>query len=144
MARKYLAVPEPELKDAFTRFDTDNDGKLTLNELSAVLNFLGCCPPPSPDDMQSLLNDGLIGFEEFMKIFEDGDVKEDLRKAFDVFDVNKDGKITAEELCTMLRRLRGEEVTVEDCMKMVSAVDANGDGVVSFEEFEKMMMGGFS
>jgi len=75
---------------------------------------------------------------------EDEDEERDLREAFDVFDGNKDGLISAEELGTVLgslglRRQGNGRTAVADCRDMIRLVDSDGDGMVSFEEFKRMM-----
>jgi Ca2+-binding EF-hand superfamily protein len=64
----------------------------------------------------------------------------DLKEAFDVFDGNKDGLISAEELGTVLGSLglRGRTAAAE-CRDMIRLVDSDGDGMVNFEEFKRMM-----
>ncbi|CAN6190631.1 unnamed protein product, partial [Urochloa humidicola] len=67
----------------------------------------------------------------------------DLREAFDVFDGNKDGLISAEELGTVLGslglRAGAGRPAVAECRDMIRLVDSDGDGMVSFEEFKRMM-----
>ncbi|KAG2609740.1 probable calcium-binding protein CML30 [Panicum virgatum] len=70
----------------------------------------------------------------------------DLREAFDVFDGNKDGLISAEELGTVLGSLglrragaSAGRPAVAECRDMIRLVDSDGDGMVSFEEFKRMM-----
>lgn len=62
----------------------------------------------------------------------------DIQNAFRTFDLNCDGKISAEEVMEILRRL-GERCTIQDCQKMVAAVDTDGDGMVGMDEFMTMM-----
>jgi Ca2+-binding EF-hand superfamily protein len=51
--------------------------------------------------------------------------------------------ITAEELYRALRRLlpRKEhgDLTVQKCAEMIAAMDKDGDGRISFDEFKAMM-----
>ncbi|KAK8568164.1 hypothetical protein V6N13_106097 [Hibiscus sabdariffa] len=54
--------------------------------------------------------------------------------AFRTFDLDCDGKISAEEVMEMLRRL-WENCSLEECKKMVRAVDTDGDGMVDMDEF---------
>ncbi|KAL0345276.1 UNVERIFIED_CONTAM: Calmodulin-like protein 2 [Sesamum radiatum] len=67
----------------------------------------------------------------------------DLKEAFDVFDGNKDGLITVEELGLVLSSLGFTEgKKLEDCKEMIRKVDMDGDGMVNFDEFKKMMRAG--
>ena len=55
-----------------------------------------------------------------------------LRNAFDRFDVDKNGKITKEELVQVLSSL-GMDSAEKDANEMMAEADLNGDGVISFE-----------
>lgn len=65
---------------------------------------------------------------------------EELRSAFHMFDLDRNGVISVDELHSMLRRLGDERCTIEECRRMIRGVDRNGDGFVDFEEFKGMMM----
>jgi hypothetical protein len=52
---------------------------------------------------------------------------EELKRAFEVMDINKDGVVTKEELTTLLKSLR-EDVTEEVVDEMIKITDENGDG----------------
>ncbi|KAF7804004.1 calmodulin-like protein 3 [Senna tora] len=94
--------------------------------------------------------DGYIDTEEFAELYrsimDDKDEEEDMKEAFKVFDQNGDGFITEEELSTVLASLglkHGKEL--EECKRMINRVDADGDGMVNFVEFKRMMeAGGFA
>ncbi|MCC3776040.1 EF-hand domain-containing protein [Streptomyces sp. UNOB3_S3] len=60
---------------------------------------------------------------------------EEARKAFDRFDANGDGFITAEEYKSVMAQLGDHNVTVTVAQAIINKKDANGDGVLSFEEF---------
>ena len=64
-----------------------------------------------------------------------------LHEAFRVFDEDANGYISAEELYRVLGSLSGgaQQPTMEECKNMICSVDADGDGLVDFEEFQKMM-----
>ena len=61
---------------------------------------------------------------------------EELKKAFEVLDENKDGVISKEELSKLLGGL-GEDVTDDVVTEMMNLADTDGDGKVNFEEFCK-------
>ncbi|CAI5467575.1 unnamed protein product [Closterium sp. Yama58-4] len=72
------------------------------------------------------------------------DVREgDLFRAFEVFDRDSNGVITAEELQFVIGVLNGDDLTMEDCKRMIKRVDTNGDGCVDYNEFKTMMAGIF-
>ena len=58
----------------------------------------------------------------------------DFKEAFQVFDKNSDGVITATELGTVLKQL-GQEPTDEEIQDMVHEMDTNGNGTIEFSEF---------
>ncbi|KAA8545880.1 hypothetical protein F0562_020669 [Nyssa sinensis] len=62
----------------------------------------------------------------------------DIQSAFQTFDLDGDGKISAEEVFDLLRRL-GEKCSLPDCRRMVKGVDTNEDGVIDMDEFMTMM-----
>eukprot|EP00804_Cyclotella_cryptica_P028941 CCRYP_012374-RA/>CCRYP_012374-RA protein AED:0.62 eAED:0.14 QI:0/0/0/1/1/0.5/2/0/195 len=63
---------------------------------------------------------------------------EDIKKAFTLFDLDKNGYIGAAELRHSLIFM-GEHVTDEEVDMMISMLDMNGDGQVSFNEFKTMV-----
>lgn len=139
-----LCTADRELQEAFLRFDTNRDGKISTVELGSVLRSLG----DNPSDQELFLmvkevdrdGDGYIDLQEFILLNRTCSTsgKEDLHQAFLVFDADADGKISAEELHCVLGRL-GESSTLEECSRMIQGVDLDGDGFVDFQEFCTMM-----
>ena len=69
---------------------------------------------------------------------------EGLRKAFDAFDIDGSGSISAAELVAILTRqtaVGSEPLAEEDASALISVFDANGDGELDFDEFVKAMTG---
>ncbi|CAI0542803.1 unnamed protein product [Linum tenue] len=80
---------------------------------------------------------------EEIKIDSGGFGGDELRDAFEVFDRDRDGLITVEELGSVLSSLGLKEgKRMEDCKEMIRKVDADGDGMVNFDEFRTMMRNG--
>lgn len=144
----------PELRGVFATFDKNNDGYITKQELRESLNNIGIFA--SKDDVEDMVGrvdsngDGLIDFDEFNELFtsmlmrkeeEEEEGKErDLKEAFQVFDGDGDGLISVQELGLVLSSLGFKEgKTLESCKEMINKVDVDGDGMVNFEEFKRMM-----
>ncbi|KAJ1282736.1 hypothetical protein BS78_03G074400 [Paspalum vaginatum] len=148
-----VSSADAEMQRVFSRFDADGDGRISPSELAAVSRAIA--PPPSSShgrrEVAAMMDeldtdrDGFVDLGEFAAFHArgegrpDADVEAELRAAFDVYDPDGDGRITAAELGKVLARI-GEGCAAEDCERMIASVDADGDGCVGFEEFKKMMM----
>ncbi|XP_028764065.1 probable calcium-binding protein CML18 [Neltuma alba] len=136
-----------ELRWVFAKYDTNKDGKITLEEYKAALKATNKSIPNEEAEKSFQVmdsdGDGFIDFKEFLEMYSGGGkVKEsELRSAFQVFDLDGDGKISAEELCRVLKRL-GESSSMSACIQMVKGVDGDGDGYIDFDEFTRMMTSG--
>ncbi|VDI50156.1 Hypothetical predicted protein [Mytilus galloprovincialis] len=106
-----------ELQDTFYVFDQNGDGMITTDELATVLFKLG--QRPTLREVQAMIKSvdadksGTIDFDEFVKIFAQKmsiDPEKELHEIFCVFDKNKDGFISSEELYEVLSKL-GESIT---------------------------------
>ncbi|XP_057486071.1 calmodulin-like protein 3 [Actinidia eriantha] len=152
-----------ELKKVFATFDKNNDGFITKHELRESLRNIGI--HMSEGEVAGMVEkvdsngDGLIDLGEFCELFEvvmgggtaggGGEVEEgvggerELKEAFDVFDGDRDGLISVEELGLVLSSLGMKEGKVlENCKEMIRQVDMDGDGMVNFDEFKRMMKAG--
>jgi calcium-binding protein CML len=133
-----------EMKMVFDKFDSNKDGKISQQEYKATLKSLGMGNSvnevPNIFRVVDLDGDGFINFDEFMEAQKKGGgVRSlDIQSAFRTFDKNGDGKISAEEIKEMLWKLE-ERCSLEDCRRMVRAVDTDGDGMVDMNEFVAMM-----
>ncbi|KAL4582439.1 hypothetical protein LXL04_006988 [Taraxacum kok-saghyz] len=146
MAKSCAAVDTTDVEKIFKKFDVNGDGKISTSELGSILSALGTVTPE--EELKVVMKeidtdgDGFIDLNEFIEFQRGGsgasDGDKDLREAFDLYDQNKNGKISAAELHSVLKSL-GEKCSLKDCRKMIASVDIDGDGSVNFEEFKKMM-----
>lgn len=150
-----------ELRGIFATFDKNNDGYITKQELKLSLRNIGIFMEDKDIvDMVEKVDsnkDGLIDLDEFYELchtflgiegVEEGEMNQeevanrekDLKEAFDVFDHDKDGLISEEELSMILSSLGMKEgKKLDHCKEMIKKVDVDGDGMVNFDEFKKMM-----
>ena len=64
--------------------------------------------------------------------------KKEYTQAFEVFDKDKDGKISRQELKTIMRSL-GQNPSDDDIEEMMLSVDKNQDGQISYDEFMNLI-----
>lgn len=90
--------------------------------------------------------DGFINLQEFIELNTRGlqasgemASLDELSAAFDIFDLDRNGRITPEELHSVLQNLGDGKSTLEDCKKMIRGVDRKGVGHVDFDDFKLMM-----
>lgn len=144
---------ETELELAFNVFDVNRDGKISASELGAVLRSLG--DEVSEQELELIMKDvdrdrdGYISLREFIDVHksathvanEKSPREEDfIRAAFDTFDKDGNNLISPDELQAVLRSLGDKSHTIDDCRRMISNVDQDGDGFVDYREF-KLLMG---
>ncbi|VFQ78114.1 unnamed protein product [Cuscuta campestris] len=140
---------EEELEQVFKKFDANGDGNISSSELGSIMSSLGHAA--AEEEVDAMIRevdadgDGFIDLREFIELNTKDvgadEVMENLRDAFSVFDADKNGSISAEELQNVLRSI-GEECSLAECRKMISGVDRDGDGMIDFDEFKVMMLTG--
>ncbi|XAR68448.1 hypothetical protein NMG60_11003560 [Bertholletia excelsa] len=150
-----ISVEIPEVSGAlrydmvhtFKMMDRDGDGKITAKDLGTVLSRVGA-NPPSEEELMLMLSDvdkdgdGCISLQEFGAIssaFGPPASDTELRDTFDFFDKNHDGRITPEELHEAFATIGDDHYTLDECRRMISGVDKNGNGFVCIEDFARMM-----
>ncbi|PON67421.1 Parvalbumin [Trema orientale] len=139
-----------DLSEAFKLIDRDNDGIVSRKELEALLLRLSG-GEPSHDVVATMLSevdsdgDGCISVAALTSRLGSAQTaceptdESELREVFEFFDTDRDGKISAEELLSFFTAVGDDRCTLEDCRRMIDAVDKNKDGFVCFEDFSVMM-----
>merc|ERR1712193_537953 len=147
--KKQTALDESqkqEIKEAFDLFDTDGSGNIDVKELTIAMKALGCEPKPGEiEKMISEVDDdggGEIGFDEFLKMGTDKilnkDPKDDMIKAFKLFDDDQTGAVTLKNLKRVARETN-QTLTDDELQEMLNDADKDQDGVLNEEEFLVMM-----
>ncbi|KAH9556684.1 hypothetical protein CY35_07G043100 [Sphagnum magellanicum] len=135
-----------EIHEAFDLFDADGSGIIDAKEFKVAMRALGF--EPKKEEIKKMIADidkdgsGTIDFEEFLQMMttkmEEHDSKEEIMKAFCLFDDDETGKISFKNLKRVAKEL-GENMTDEELQEMIDEVDRDGDGEINEEEFYRIM-----
>lgn len=86
---------------------------------------------------------GTIDCSEFLKLMARKMIspkfEEELKKAFAMFDTDQNGFISAAELHLVMTNL-GDNLTDEEVNEMILEADMDGDKLISYDEFAKLIM----
>ena len=115
-----------EIREAFDLFDTDGSGTIDAKELKVAMRALGF--EPKKEEIKKMIADidkdgsGTIDFEEFLQMMTakmgERDSREEIMKAFRLFDDDETGKISFKNLKRVAKEL-GERMTDEELQEMV-------------------------
>jgi Ca2+-binding EF-hand superfamily protein len=141
-----------DVVSAFRVIDSNNDGALSKQELSAGMNSFGKMFTSEEIDsvfaLADVNSDGEICYDEFVsmmfpaaatalsKFRRNHKSLKNAKDAFDRFDVDGDGEICYEELVTGM----GGEYTANEINAVFAMGDGDQDGQISFLEFSKIML----
>ena len=153
-ALAYLVHNFPQMKDVinacklFNQIDINGDGKINKQELLKGLQSKMKSPTLEKDVDQiykniDMDNNGYIEYEEFVRaaVSKEKFLNENvLRYAFRYFDKDGSGEITFDEIEDVFKQSITDKDNVHDSLKkIISEVDINNDGAISFEEFSRVM-----
>ncbi|KAJ9473475.1 Caltractin [Diplonema papillatum] len=140
-------LTDDQIKEAFNLFDTDGSGAIDSEEMSLALKGLGF-GEYSKNEVDRMVREidldgnGLVEYHEFAQMVKSRmaqkDSPEELLKSFHLFDKNK-GHITLQDLKEVAKSL-GENPGDDVLKEMMNVADKDKDGVVSFAEFQSMML----
>ncbi|XP_033016828.1 caltractin-like [Lacerta agilis] len=135
-----------EVREAFELFDTDGSGTIDVKELKVAMRALGF--EPKKEEVRKMVADigkegsCVIEFEDFLTMMtqkmNEKDTKEEILKAFRLFDDDGTGKISFKNLKRVSKEL-GENLTDEELQEMIDEADRDGDGEIDEQEFLRIM-----
>ena len=105
-------------------------------------------PRPKKEEIRKMIADadrdgsGVIDFPEFLDMMTqkmaERDPREEMLKAFRLFDDDETGKISFKNLKRVAKEL-GENMTDDEIQEMIDEADRDGDGEIGEEEFMRIM-----
>ena len=130
----------------FIKWDTNADGHISLEELKQnMAEITNIFELDEPDIMQIMEQadtnrDGQIDYTEFLTAaFQKQTLlqEDNLRRAFNIFDIDGDGQISMDELKGGFGACSGLEDSNQDQLwtEIMSQADSNGDGFICYQEF---------
>ena len=127
--------------------DVNLDGVLSREELRHGLQKMGSRDPDGEAerifDLIDVDHSGCISFTEWCAASMDKAQmlnKDRLRAAFNMFDLDMSGDISVEEVrCILIPGDGGNALNIQVFTDMVKEMDEDGDGLITFEEFENVM-----
>jgi len=133
-------MTDSDLEQMIKDVDTNGDGEIDLQEfihLNADHRTSTRAAAASAAAATATSSSATAGDDQDDGVSE----TEALQSAFDVFDSDNDGFISAGELHKVLSGLGDDRISLDDCRYMISCVDLDGDQLVDFTEFQTLMAG---
>ena len=152
-ALAYLVHNFPQIDEVinvcklFNQIDKNGDGKISKEELFNGLNKK-IKSNTLKNDIDIIFNNidsdnnGYIEYEEFIRAAIDKEMflnENILKFAFRYFDKDNSGEISYQEIEEVFKSSVQDGNIKESLSKIISEVDTNGDGIISFEEFVNIM-----
>mmetsp|Transcript_113972 Transcript_113972/g.300908 ORF Transcript_113972/g.300908 Transcript_113972/m.300908 type:complete len:182 (-) Transcript_113972:76-621(-) len=135
-----------EIKEAFDIFDSERTGRMDYHELKVAVRAMGFeIKKAEALDLMARYDreeSGYIGYDAFEEImaarYAAQDPMDEIKKAFELFDEDKRGKISFKNLKRITRDL-GEKLTDDELRGMIDEFDADQDGEINEDEFIAIM-----
>lgn len=138
---------QEEIREAFELFDADGTGTVERRDLKTLLKALGF-ETRREHTARVLTQVGVgprasqISYSEFAQLMahlvNEKEIREEMLKAFNLFDVDGSGKISAANLRHVADQL-GENMTDAELDEMIAEADIDRDGAVDASEFVRIM-----
>ena len=135
-----------EIREAFDQFDTDGSGAIDAKELKVAMRALGFEVPREEirEMIKKVANGNVpaIDFNQFLEMMGQKILERDpyaeILKAFELFDKDRNGKISLKDLKSATIEL-GENLTDDELREMIREADRDFDGEVGKNEFVEVM-----
>ncbi len=147
-----------DIKDAFSTFDTDGDGKISPADLSEILSIFGSSSHLSEGTyLKQLIDDvhtdkkGQIELRDVLEVMKyttysssmsthsSSDEDDNLKYAFRVIDRDDSGFVDVKEIKDLLKQSNHLLKDIEIDVSAIEQFDEDNDGRLNFDEFKQMI-----
>lgn len=133
------------MKEAFTLFDTDGDGKIAPSELGILMRSLG--GNPTQAQLKAIVNEEKLtasfDFKRFLELMAKHMKTEpfdrQLRDAFKVLDKDNTGYVAVADLRHILTSI-GEKLEPAEFDEWIREIAVSSDGKIKYEDFINRMV----
>jgi centrin-1 len=92
--------------------------------------------------LQSNVGNGVISFEEFLDMMtariSDKNTRDDIERVFKLFDSNRNGFISLEDMKRVAKEL-GEDISEKELQEIIQRADLDNDSKLTIEDFYQVM-----
>ncbi|KAI9206397.1 uncharacterized protein BJ171DRAFT_440489 [Polychytrium aggregatum] len=146
--RKFELSPEQvtEIREAFSLFDSDGSGSISVKEWRIAMKALGF--EPTREEMKRIMKEvdsdgsGTIEYKEFLELIErrmaEKSSRMEMTEVFGLFDGLREGKLSIHSLRQTVARL-GEDFLDSELKEMIDEADRDADGEVTVDDFIRIM-----
>lgn len=140
IVKERLSNIDTAVFDAFEMFDINRDGRISKEEMKKV--FAKLQEPLLDEAVETMMKDrdvdgdGKISLKESINGLDDSNITQADKEAFEMFDINRDGYITKEEMKTFMAK-QADANNNEEIEAIVQKADIDSDGFINIEEFQQ-------
>lgn len=133
-----------KLRDIFRYLDRDGDGRISVGELrDSLYDECGEVESKEAEGIMAKIDldqNGFIEYEEFLSATIEKSIflsEINLKQAFDLFDIDKGGSISPDEVRNIISG--GKVISDEVVKDLLKGVNKNMDDEISYEDFKNLM-----
>ncbi|RNA29623.1 calmodulin [Brachionus plicatilis] len=132
-----------DYQEAFSFFDDDKDGLISIQEVGKVMRSIGLYPSEHELLEISKITRSKVNFNEFLNLASrnivDNKINEQqMQEAFRMFDLHGNGMVNLAHLRVSLQSL-GEKLRDEEIDEMIRECDIDAEGNVRCEELVRIL-----
>ena len=144
MSNNIQEKKEKLINDIFNMYDIENSGNINSGDVRSLLLNMGY--KPSNEDIIEFLkladksNSGIISKENFIKAIHEKytiplNQLDEIKEAFNIFDMDKDGKISFKELKNILKHFGENNNNDEEINKIMKFINVDENGLIDINDF---------